>query len=178
MATETGFIPAIRKVSDSVDRLVGWVCALIFGAMTLAVLIGVFYRYVLDLPLSWPEEVSRYLMIWGASLAISLGIKSDEHVGLTVLMDSLRNQTARTVLRAVTYLLVMLFQLVFFWYSLHMVKDAQYMQTLSLGITMMLPYAAMPVAMVFALVQLVMVFILKTSGDDTGPTGEIKIIDI
>jgi TRAP-type C4-dicarboxylate transport system permease small subunit len=178
MAAETGFIPVIRKASDTVDRVVGWACAVIFGAMTLAVLVGVFYRYVLDLPLSWPEEVSRYLMIWGASLAISLGIKSDEHVGLTVLMDRLRSPAARTVLRAMTYLLVMVFQLVFFWYSLQMVKDAKYMQTLSLGITMILPYAAMPVAMVFAVVQLLMVFILKTSGDDAGPTSEIKIIDI
>lgn len=178
MAADNGFIPVIRKASDIVDRVVGWVCAVIFGAMTLAVLIGVFYRYVLDLPLSWPEEVSRYLMIWGASLAISLGIKSDEHVGLTVLMDSLKHPAARTFLRAVSYLLVLVFQLIFFWYSLQMVKDAKYMQTLSLGITMILPYAAMPVAMVFALIQLVMVFILKTSGDDTGPTGEIKIIDI
>ena len=125
MATETGFIPVIRKVSDTVDRLVGWTCALIFGAMTLAVLIGVFYRYVLDLPLSWPEEVSRYLMIWGASLAISLGIKSDEHVGLTMLMDSFRNPAARTVLRTLSYLLVLVFQLIFFWYSLQMVKDAR-----------------------------------------------------
>jgi TRAP-type C4-dicarboxylate transport system permease small subunit len=178
MAAETGFIPVIRKASDIVDRLVGWACAVIFGAMTLAVLVGVFYRYVLDLPLSWPEEVSRYLMIWGASLAISLGIKSDEHVGLTVLMDRLKSSGARTFLRAITYLLVMVFQLVFFWYSLQMVKDARYMQTLSLGITMILPYAAMPVSMVFSVVQLLMVFILKTSGDDTGPTGDIKIIDI
>ncbi|MGD9940929.1 MAG: TRAP transporter small permease [Clostridia bacterium] len=178
MAAETGFIPAVRKASDTVDRLVGWVCALIFGAMTLAVLIGVFYRYVLDLPLSWPEEVSRYLMIWGASLAISLGIKSDEHVGLTVLMDRLKSPAARTLLRAVSYLLVLVFQLIFFWYSLQMVKDAKYMQTLALGITMILPYAAMPVAMVLAVVQLIMVFILKTSGDDVGSTGEIKIIDI
>ncbi|MFH2113877.1 MAG: TRAP transporter small permease [Spirochaetota bacterium] len=178
MPAETGFIPVIRKTSDTVDRLVGWVCALIFGAMTLAVLIGVFYRYVLDMPLSWPEEVSRYLMIWGASLAISLGIKSDEHVGLTVLMDSLKQPAARTVLRAVSYLLVLVFQMIFFWYSLQMVKDAKYMQTLSLGITMILPYAAMPVAMAFSVIQLVLVFILKTSGDDTGPTGEIKIIDI
>jgi TRAP-type C4-dicarboxylate transport system permease small subunit len=43
---------------------------------------------------------------------------------------------------------------------------------------MILPYAAMPVAMVLAVVQLIMVFILKTSGDDVGSTGEIKIIDI
>jgi TRAP-type C4-dicarboxylate transport system permease small subunit len=68
--------------------------------------------------------------------------------------------------------------LIFFWYSLQMVKDATYMQSLSLGITMVLPYMAMPVAMVFGIIQLVMVFILKTAGDDTGPTGELKIIDI
>jgi TRAP-type C4-dicarboxylate transport system permease small subunit len=178
MAETLKLIPVIRKVSDALNLLVGWLCALIFGTMTLVVLVGVFFRYVLDAPLSWPEEVSRYLMIWGASLAISLGIKADEHVGLTVLMDGLKSAVARTILRIFTYLVVMVFLVVLFHYSIQMVLDAKYMQTLSLGITMRLPYAAIPVAMVLSFIQLILVFILKTAGDDLEPSGVIKIIDI
>jgi len=60
--------------------------------MTIDVLLGVFFRYVLNLPLNFTEELARYLMIWGASLAISLGISGGEHVGLTVLLDSMKNR--------------------------------------------------------------------------------------
>jgi TRAP-type C4-dicarboxylate transport system permease small subunit len=116
-------------------------------------------------------------MIWGASAAIALGIKADEHVGLTVIYDGLKSKWSRNALRTVIYACVLAFQVILFIYSLGMVRDARTMNTLALGITMMLPYAAIPVSMVFGVIQLMLVFILKTSGlDDTKP--EVKIIDI
>lgn len=178
MNRQTPILLGIRKFSDALDRAVGAVCALLFGAMTIAVLTGVFYRYVLDKPLSWPEEISRYLMIWGASLAISLGIKADEHVGLTVIMDRLKSRAARLALQSLIYLVVLVFQAVMLVYALRMVQDAKFMQTLALGITMTLPYLAIPTAMALGMVQLILVFILKAAGDDTGSSAEPKIIDI
>jgi TRAP-type transport system small permease protein len=177
MAERGSVLAGVQKASDALDKVLSLFCGLVFGAMTLVVLVGVFYRYVLASPLSWPEEVSRYLMIWGASVGIALGIKADEHVGLTVLYDGLKAKWSRNMLRTVIYAFVLVFQVILFVYSLGMVKDARTMNTLALGITMMLPYAAIPVAMVFGVIQLVFVFILKTSGlDDRKP--EVKIIDI
>ena len=167
----------VKKASDMLDKAISLFCGLVFGAMTLVVLVGVFFRYVLASPLSWPEEVSRYLMIWGASAAIALGIKADEHVGLTVLYDGLKTKWSRNVLRTVIYIIVLAFQVILLVYSFGMVRDARTMNTLALGITMMLPYAAIPVSMAFGVIQLVLVFVLKTSGlDDRKP--EVKIIDI
>jgi TRAP-type C4-dicarboxylate transport system permease small subunit len=177
MAERGSVLIGMKKASDALDRGMGLFCGLVFGAMTVVVLVGVFFRYVVASPLTWPEEVSRYLMIWGASAAIALGIKADEHVGLTVIYDGLKAKRSRTALRAVIYTFVLAFQVILFVYSLGMVRDARTMNTLALGITMMLPYAAIPVSMVFGVIQLVLVFILKTSGlDDTKP--EVKIIDI
>lgn len=34
------------------------------AAITLVILLQVFYRYVLNSPLSWPEEAARYVMVW------------------------------------------------------------------------------------------------------------------
>ncbi|HSV56754.1 MAG TPA: TRAP transporter small permease subunit, partial [Magnetospirillaceae bacterium] len=68
---------ALDRVSRAVDTLASAFCAVLFGAMTVSVLLGVFFRYVVNLPLAWTEEVSRYLMIWGASIGITLGIRAD-----------------------------------------------------------------------------------------------------
>jgi len=171
------FISAVDRLSSLLDKAVGALCGLFFGTMTFIVLLGVFFRYVLNMPLSWVEETSRYLMIWGASSAISLGIKADEHVGLTVLLDSLKSR----LLKGVLYTFVMFSALAFFSvllvYSLRMVKDAQSMQTQALGVSMAIPYLAIPVSMVFAVLQLILSFILRIARDGV-PKHELSVIDI
>lgn len=157
---DSGFLSALEKASSCIDKAVGVLCALAFGAMTLIVLAGVFFRYVLNAPLSWVEETARYLMIWGASCAISLGIRSGEHVGLTILLDSMKSRILRNMLQTLIAAAVLSFLAVLFIYSLSMVKDARYMQTQALGIPMAIPYLAVPVSMAVAAAQLLLTYAL------------------
>ncbi len=172
-----GFGAAVEKASIAVDRLGGALCVLFFGAMTATVLVGVFFRYVVNAPLSWPEEVSRYLMIWGASVGVSLGIRAQEHVGLTVLLDAIKSRALRIAVHTVIALLVLAFLGVMFFYSLAMTRDGKYMQTQSLDISMTLAFAALPVSMALAAVQLVLMYILKLTRGDEKPR-ELTVIDI
>ncbi len=161
MGERSGFVSVLEKASLAVDKAVGALCAVFFGAMTVIVLVGVFFRYVVNSPLSWVEESSRYLMIWGASSAISLGIRSGEHVGLTVLLDSLKSRLLKGALSIVIALVVFGFFAVLFAYSLGMVRDSSMMQTQALGFSMVVPYLAIPVSMVFAIVQLILTTALR-----------------
>jgi TRAP-type C4-dicarboxylate transport system permease small subunit len=177
VSQSNAFVSIAEQCSVILDKAVSVLCALFFGTMTIVVLVGVFFRYVLNAPLSWVEETARYLMIWGASSAISLGIKSDEHVGLTILLDSLKSRALKGLLYTVVSILVFIFFAVLFVYSLQMVKDAQTMQTQALGIAMAIPYLAIPVSMAFALVQLVLTYIVKIARGGPAPA-ELSIIDI
>lgn len=177
MSKQSGFIGALDAVSAALDRVTGWLCALLFGAMTLAVLAGVFFRFVLNSPLSWPEEASRYLMIWGASAAISLGVRADEHVGLTMLFDALKIKALRVALAGIVFLAVLGFSVFMLVYSIQFVIESDARQTLDLGFSMLLPTLAVPVAMALTIVQLVLMFVLRASRGFPG-SGEIKVIDI
>lgn len=168
---------ALERISRAVDVLVSAICAVFFGAMTTAVLTGVFFRYILNSPLSWTEEVSRYLMIWGASIGVSLGIRSDEHVGLTVLLDSVKSRAVRMVFHTVIFLLILGFLGILFLYSIQMALDARYMQTQALGVPMYVAYAAIPVSSVLAALQLVLMYCLKAVRGDQQHR-DLKIIDI
>lgn len=46
-------------------RAVGALC---LGLMVVTILIQVFFRYVLNSALPWPEEASRFLMLWSTGL--------------------------------------------------------------------------------------------------------------
>ena len=72
--------PPIRHIGETsavlgarLNRVVEWLCALILAVLILDVGVGVFGRYVIELPVTWTEELARYLMIWAALLAVSCG---------------------------------------------------------------------------------------------------------
>jgi len=168
---------AVDRISGAIDRAVSLLCAACLGAMTIVVILGVFFRYVLNSPLNWAEETSRYLMIWGASVAISLGVSAGEHVGLTVILDGLKSRTARNVLLGIINLFVLGFLLLMFYYSVGTTVEARSQMTQALGISMVLPRLAVPVAMSLSAVQVVLSTIRAFRAPVT-KTGGPSYIDI
>lgn len=171
----TGFLHHVQNLSDFVNKIVSHLCLFTMAGMTIIVLLGVIFRYVFRLPLSWTEELSRYLMIWGASLAISIGIKEKGHVGLTILMDKLGSRFLQLVLETVIFLSTSVFLYIMIYYSVQMVIEAKWQISQGLGISMVLPTLAIPVSMVIALVQLVLRYILDLGNPQKT---EKEIIDI
>ena len=60
--------------SDRINAVVQRLCVALLVVLVLDVWLGVMVRYVIPLPLTFTEELARYLMIWMALLAISSGI--------------------------------------------------------------------------------------------------------
>lgn len=174
---EKGFIVLMRKSSEAINKFISLLCLIFMSGMTFIVLLGVFFRYVLRFPLSWTEELSRYMMIWAASLAVSIGIKEKGHVGLTVLFDAAKSRGIRIVLETVVFLSTLVFLVIMIYYSIQMVVEAKWQISQGLGITMVLPTLAIPVSMIIALVQLVFRYVLDINSSGTARL-EKEIIDI
>ena len=172
--TENGSL--LRRLSDLLSRVVQYSCIFAMGTMTLVVLLGVIFRYIFLSPLSWSEELSRYLMIWGASLAITIGIRENEHVGLTVLIDQTGSKVIRIILNTIIFAVTAAFYSVMIYFSIKMTIEAKWQYTQGLGISMVLPSLAIPVAMTTALMQLIISFI--SSPDPGKHNQDIHAIDI
>jgi len=171
------FVNVTAKLSDSLNRVVTHLCMTTMAGMTFVVLLGVVFRYLLQMPLSWTEELSRYLMIWSASLAISIGIKEKGHVGLTVLVDRAKSKILRTILETAIFFVTLVFLSIMIYYSIQMVAEAKWQISQGLGISMVLPTLAVPVAMIIGIVQLIARYILDLG--KSGPADfEREIIDI
>lgn len=158
------FAAFLQKAAREIARAASLACALLLGIMTLAVLAGVLFRYVFFSPLGWTEELSRYLMIWTASLAISAGIYHGEHIGLTFIPDKITGRTASLISGLLIDFLVLIFLLVMTRYSLPMVRDAKFQIAQSLPISMVIPSLAIPVSMGLAIVQTVIKIVLSFLG--------------
>lgn len=154
----------MERFAAVLNRITEYMCGILLGIMTLAVLVGVIFRYVFLSPLGWTEELSRYLMIWTASLAISVGIYHGEHIGLTFVPDRIKGKVSTLILSLGIDFLVFGFLLVLLYFSIPMVQQGKMQIAQSLPITMTLPTLSIPISMFLALVQLSIKMILSFTG--------------
>jgi TRAP-type C4-dicarboxylate transport system permease small subunit len=79
----------LDSLSDKADKVTQWFCISVVLVMTLEVLIGVFFRYALDAPIKWGEELARLMMMWVGLLGISIALKDGDHMGLEMFVRRL-----------------------------------------------------------------------------------------
>lgn len=63
--------------------------ALFMGGLLFVLFLQVFTRYVLNDPLSWTEEVARYLYVYVVFLGASAAISDRSHVGIDFIVKAL-----------------------------------------------------------------------------------------
>lgn len=172
-------VSVAQKLSNLIERLAAYPCIAAIGAMTFVVLLGVLFRYVLRIPLSWSEEVARYLMIWAASLAISIGVMRREHLGIDYLITRLPYSVQKYTAVLVNLLVLwFLWVLTKFGYFMAIEGKAQLSPILSrYGVSMVWSLSAIPVAGALAMIQTILQIVVDLFAKKEAP--DIKgMVDI
>lgn len=143
------------RLSAALNRWIERVCAAILAVLVVDIWVGVFGRYVFELPVTWAEELARYLMIWAALLAVSCGIARREHVAVTALISRLPDP-ARRWLHVGIDLLAFAFFAFIGYFGIGMTQGGATQYATIFEMTMVIPFAAVPVSSALACVQLVL----------------------
>lgn len=104
-AVESGIL-ALGRVNKAIGSGLCWTAAAFVAIMTAVVLLGVFFRYVLNNSLGWSEETAILMMIWVAFLVAPFAYRSGGNVAIDMFVSALP-QRALTVLRIIINLLVL-----------------------------------------------------------------------
>jgi TRAP-type C4-dicarboxylate transport system permease small subunit len=158
-----GSVRAEPELSAQLDRLsqrLGWltdrVAAGLLLLLVIDVWVGVLVRYFIPLPLTFTEELARYLMIWAALLAVSSCIPRREHIGVQVLFERLPAGLRRVLLGVLDAIGIAFFVFLAF-YGLGLVERGGRTFTMIYGLSKALPFAAVPVGAALAATQLLLV---------------------
>lgn len=146
------FAQRSEVIGRQVNRIVEWLCGGLVAALVLIVWLGVGVRYFTDGGLSWTEEMARYLMIWAALLAVSCAAWWREHVGLEII-PALLPIPVRRGLKLVIDALTVGFFIFMCVYGIGMVLEGQSQFSTLFGLSMELPFAAVPVSSALAAFQ-------------------------
>lgn len=60
---------------------------ILLAGIVISMSVHVFFRYVLKSPLTFTEELSRYLFIWFVFMGISYGIKESIHIRVNIIEE-------------------------------------------------------------------------------------------
>lgn len=162
----TELVEAARAASLRLNRWVDRLCVALLALLVLDVWLGVLVRHVVPLPLTFTEELARYLMIWMALLAISSGIVHREHIGVEFLFDRLPARARRGL--AVAFDVISFgFFFVLFWYGLSFTEKGFSRLTMIYAIPKGWAFASVPVAALLACIQLALVGFVDLFGERT-----------
>ncbi|MBA2780440.1 TRAP transporter small permease [Billgrantia kenyensis] len=146
---------ALGKLLDSI---IIKLCAALAGVMVLIVWFGILSRYGLQLGVGWTEVLARYVMIWAALLAIPVGVFRREHIGF-VMLFSLISPAKQRLLRLLLDLIGLGFFLFLAWYGIGMAAQGATQFATIFGMTMLVPFASVPVSAGLAALQTLIVML-------------------
>lgn len=131
----------MTRLSDALDQLARWVCAVFVAVMSVLLIAQVFFRYVLQHSLPWSEEAARYLFVWSSILGASIALRLHFHPGLTLLVDRLPSR-ARVAVNVLAHGLVLVLLLVVAREGFQIAQMNAWQRSPAMRISMTYPYAA------------------------------------
>ena len=134
----------ISILLKGLDTTLNWVLTFIMAAMLVVVSAQVWYRFVLNNPLAWSEELARYLFVWVSFLGSAAGIRMNVHLGID-LIDKLLSPRGRKIMTIIVNLAIQIFLAVVIFWGIKILKVVQFQKSASMGIPMTYPYLAVPV---------------------------------
>jgi TRAP-type transport system small permease protein len=147
---------------DAFGRRMNWgierICALLMAVLVLTVWVGVADRYAYTLGTTWTEEFARYTMIWCALLAVPVGAYRREHIGLEFVLNAMP-KPYRRVLQLVLDLIGIAFFTFLTFYSIGMTVEGKNQHANIFGMTMLVPFASVPVSSALTVVQLIVTMV-------------------
>jgi TRAP-type C4-dicarboxylate transport system permease small subunit len=143
----------MKRMLDGICQLVMLVITCLTAVIVISIATQVFWRYVLNNALVWPEEVSRYCFIWACCLGMSVGVRRGDLIAIDVLWENKPKRT-RLIVSIVARLLTIPLLVVFVWQGANLVRIVANQLTASTQLPVGWVYVALPASCVLALIFL------------------------
>ena len=144
----------MRALYTMLDRVTEVLGMLFLLSSVAVIFIQVIFRYFLGNALPWPEEAGRYLFLWATYLGISLCMKGDRHLRVTLLPEMLRPAWQKGV-NLLCALVNILFFIAVVWLGIEMTGKVHStgQVAVALPVSIWVIWAGIPLFCLFVLLQ-------------------------
>ena len=135
----------VGKLSYGIDRAMIGTVFLLVAAMVIVTTLQVVFRVFFN-ALTWSEELSRYLLVWGTFFGATLAYKRGNHIAVTFVVDLLPGRV-RTAFLILSYLLSMVFFVVIAVQGMKMIQMQVFQISPAMSLPMKHVYLSIPVSL-------------------------------
>lgn len=158
----------IQKILDFSEQILAVVCVICFAAMFALGVATVFFRFVVESSLAFPDELIRYLFVWVMFLGSAVALRRNAHAAIGIFVDQLPDAARRVALLTASVASALFFVILVLKGGELTIRVMPQISP-ALEVSMAWVYAAVPVGAAFMLVYVVELFIRQL----TAPPSEL-----
>ena len=142
------------KIVSFIDKhLEEVLCAVLLAVMTIAIFLQIVLR-LLGLPLSWTEEIGRYMFIWLIYIGCASAIRKRKHISVE-LLDLFLKERGKFVLNIISNVVFLIFAVILTYYSFSVVQRVSTQLSPAIRMPMSIPYSSVLVGGALMVVRLI-----------------------
>lgn len=84
-----GLILPLQVFNDITGTIGRWISVCLIGLMVITILTQVFFRYVLNNALPWPDEAARFFMLWMTGFMAPIAFRRGGFVSIDIVVQAL-----------------------------------------------------------------------------------------
>ncbi len=146
------------KIVDYINKIVGYILGVMIGTMSILILLQIFTRFIINYPLHWTEELARYLMIYGVFLGAALALRYNRLISIEAVAQALPPKM-QILLKKVVMVITIIFALILVVQGTEITSTINSQTSAGLGISMSIPYLAIPLGAVLLIINALAVLI-------------------
>ncbi|MEN1967954.1 TRAP transporter small permease [Lentibacillus sp. N15] len=143
---------------DKVNQILKYIVSLVFIILSILVVLQVITRFIVDYPLSWSEEISRYLMVYIVFFGSALAIRTHQHIAIDFLPEMLSGKNKRKLTIITLWICIVFFALLSYYGSILTITVIG-QATPTLQFSMSFAYAAIPIGSTLMLLNALAVLV-------------------
>lgn len=147
---------AIKTFGDILDKVFRVFLQILVAVMAIIILIQVIFRYFLQSPLSWSEELARFCMIWLTFIGASIALKENSLSRVDLLVE-IMPENVKKIIFIITDLIMLLITTMLFKYSVDLIKlpSTLMQKSASLHLPMLFAYIFIPIGLGALILQII-----------------------
>ncbi len=150
----------IKKLVEVINGFFKWILIVLFFVLVVVVFLQVLFRFVVEQPLAWTEELGRYLLVWTTFLGAGYGMSVKAHPGVEIVYDAF-GPKVKKVFNVIITVLVIFFFLQVIVYSFEFIERTMIQKSPVLQIPMGYIYSVIPISSILFIINLLYVVITE-----------------
>lgn len=173
-------MPWLRTISYRINQLANWqvkLCAALIvltgTAMTIIILLQVFFRFVVYAPFPWSEEIARFIMIWMAMFGSVIAFRRGRHIGVRFVVERLPEGMYDRFIAPAVQLTTIAFLSLMAWQGWQLAYKSRFQVSPAFDLSMIWPYLAIPIGMAMMVLDVTADFLHDRCPTPAGSTANI-----